>query len=172
MKIKVKQIAEGCFPKFIDKGEWIDLRSSITVDLKASQSGTLKKSKEGNYRDVTTEVTYIPLGIAMELPDGFEAIVAPRSSTPKKFGVMCANSFGIIDNSYCGDADEWKFPVIPLRNTTIYYGDRICQFRIQLSQKANFFQKLKWFFSHRIKFVKVNNLNNKNRGGLGSTGIK
>ncbi|MGN0145090.1 MAG: dUTP diphosphatase, partial [Clostridium sp.] len=139
------------------------------------QAGTLKKKQEQlqtlSYRNVTGEVTYLPLGIAMELPKGFEAIVLPRSSTPKKFGIVCANSMGVIDNSFCSDEDEWKFPAIAIRETTIEKGTRICQFRIQLSQKATFWQKLKWLFSSGVKLIQVDSLNNEARGGLGSTGI-
>ena len=74
--------------------------------------------------------------------------------------------------SYNGDNDEWKFPAIAIRETTIEKGTRICQFRIQLSQKATFWQKLKWLFSSRVKLVEVDSLNNKSRGGFGSTGVK
>lgn len=166
LKIKVKNLSDVEFPKIIKKGDWVDLRAAETIELEAAQSGILKQKK---YRDVTIPVTLIPLGVSIQLPKGFEALVVLRSSTPKKLGIMQANSIGIIDNSYCGDDDEWKLPVIPLETTTIVKGERICQFRIQLSQKATFIQKLKWLFSNGIKVVKVSNLNNKNRGGFGST---
>ena len=84
-------------------------------------------------------------------------------------GILQANSVGLIDNSYCGDKDEWKFPAISFRDTTINAGERICQFRIQLSQKATVFQKLKWLFSNGIKLIETDNLNNSSRGGFGST---
>lgn len=123
----------------ISKGDWIDLRSAETVDLKA-----------GEYR-------LIRLGVGMIFPDGYEAIVAPRSSTPSKFGIILANSMGIINNSYSGDNDEWKFPAIAIRDTVIEKGDRIAQFRIIKNQP-------------RIEFEKVLHLNEKSRGGIGSTG--
>lgn len=171
MKIKVKVLTGDYMPQIIDKGDWVDLKAADTMHIKAPQAGVQYQSEGNKFRDVETEVVYIPLGIAMQLPKGFEAIVAPRSSTPKKLGIMCANSFGVIDNSYCGDNDEWKFPAIALRPTTIVAGSRICQFRIQLSQKATFWQKLKWLLSSKIEFVRVYNLGNKNRKGFGSTGV-
>ena len=95
----------------------------------------------------------------MELPDGYEAIVAPRSSTYKNFGIICANSIGVMDQSYCGDNDIWHFSAIALRDTHINKYDRICQFRIQ--------QKMP-----RILFKEVDKLDNPDRGGRGTTGIK
>ena len=108
----------------------------------------------------------------MRLPDGFEAIVAPRSSTYKHYGIIQTNSIGVIDSSYCGNEDEWMMPVLSFKKTTIPKNDRICQFRIQLSQKATIWQKIKWLFSNRIKIKVVENLNDVTRGGFGSTGAK
>ena len=176
LKIKVKRFKneEGKFtvslPKVIKKGDWVDLSSSKDIILNAPQAGTLK-GKEVKHRDVISEVTYIPLGIAMQLPKGFEAIMAARSSAPKKIGIMQANGIGVIDNTYCSDEDEWMFPAVTLKKTSIAVNTRICQFRIQLSQKATVWQKLKWFMSSGIEFVEVENLNNEVRGGLGSTGV-
>ena len=177
LKIKVKLLdKEKSMPIIIEKGDWIDLSISETIHLIPAQAGTLKKKQEQlqtlSYRNVTAEVTYLPLGVAMELPKGFEAIVLPRSSTPKKLGIICANSMGVIDNSYNSDEDEWKFPAIAIRETTIEEGTRICQFRIHLSQKATFCQKLKWLFSSEVELVEVDSLNNKSRGGFENTGIK
>jgi dUTP pyrophosphatase len=95
-----------------------------------------------------------------------------RSSTPKKFGVITANSEGVIDNTYCGNNDEWKYPALAIKDTTINEGDRICQFRIQLSQKATVWQKLKWLLSSGVKIVEVESLSGANRNGFGSTGVK
>ena len=176
LKIKVFEITKGCMPEIIEQGEWIDLKLAETVHLMPPQAGTLKKKQEQlqtlSYRNVTAEVTYLPLGIAMELPKGFEAHILPRSSTPKKLGIVEANSEGVVDNSYNAETDEWKFPAIAIRETTIEKGTRICQFRIQLSQKATFWQKLKWLFSNGVKLVQVDNLNNEARSGFGSTGEK
>ena len=114
----------------------------------------------------------------MKLPDGFEAIVALRSSSPKKFNIMMANSIGVIDNSYCGIHDEWMCPVVrcnPESQIVINKGDRICQFRIQLSQKATLWQKLKWLLSSGVKIVNVDKDKwdkTNDRGGFGSTGVK
>ena len=176
LKIKIKRInKEIALPTIIDKGEWVDLRSSDIVVLKAPQSGTLKKKtingENRSYRDVSFDECLIPLGIAAKIPKGFEAIILPRSSTFKKFGIIMTNSQGIIDNSYSGNNDEWKFPAAALRSTVIIKGSRVCQFRIQLSQKATIWQKLKWFLSSGIKIVEVDNLNTTDRGGIGSTGV-
>ena len=176
LKIKVKRFknAESDFvvalPKVIRKGDWVDLAAAKEVVLNAPQAGTLK-GHDVKHRDVISEVTYIPLGIAMQLPRGFEAIMAARSSVPKKLGIMQANGIGVIDNTYCSDEDQWMFPAVSLRKTSIALNSRICQFRIQLSQKATVWQKLKWLLSSGIEFVEVENLNNEVRGGLGSTGV-
>ena len=142
MEIKVKY-----FDKEIDKlekiskGDLIDLRSAETVEMKA-----------GEYR-------LIKLGIGMKLPKGFEAHVYPRSSIFKNFGIILANSVGIIDNSYCGDDDQWCFPAIALRDTIIHKNDRICQFRIMENQPE-------------LEFIEVDKLDDVSRNGIGSTGIK
>lgn len=125
---------------YIDgKSDWIDLRAAETVDMEPM------------------EFKLISLGIAMQLPAGYEAHVIPRSSTFKNFGIIQANSMGLIDESYCGDNDQWYFPAIALRKTTIRTNDRICQFRIVKHQP-------------QIEFREVDNLNNESRGGIGSTG--
>lgn len=121
-------------------GDWIDLRAAETTNL-----------KQGEFK-------LIPLGVSMELPEGYEANVVPRSSTFKNFGVIQTNSFGVIDSSYCGDDDQWFMPVYAIRDTVIHFNDRICQFRLNKSMGP-------------VKFVEVNSLNNENRGGHGSTGV-
>lgn len=177
LKIKIKRINKNIpLPNIISKGDWIDLRSSETVALKAPQASTLKRHTingvEEGHRDVTFDSRLIKLGVAIQLPKGFEAVVLSRSSTFKNFGVTLANSEGVIDQTYCGDNDEWRYNAIALRDTIIHEGDRICQFRIQLSQKATVWQKLKWLFSSGIKIVEVNRLGNPNRGGIGSSGVQ
>lgn len=128
---------------------WIDLRSAEDLFL-----------EEGQFK-------LISLGISMQLPDGFEAIVAPRSSTFKNFGIIMTNSIGVIDNSYCGNNDIWRFPAYCLegkhfengrKGTRIKFNDRICQFRIQLMQPD-------------IVFNIVDELTSPDRGGFGSTGV-
>ena len=168
LKIKVKRINKDIeLPKIIDKGEWIDLRAAETINLKAPQAETLKtKTINGervSSRDVSFDFKLIPLGIAIKLPKGFEAIVAPRSNTYKNYGIIQTNS--------SGDSGEWKMPVISFANTTINKGDRICQFKIQLSQKATMWQKIKWLLSSGIKVEEVESLGNNNRGGFCSTGV-
>lgn len=139
--INIKYLTDSiCKLTYIDgKSDWIDLRAAETVDMDQM------------------EFKLIPLGIAMQLPAGYEAHVIPRSSTFKNFGIIQANSMGLIDESYCGDNDQWYFPAIALRKTTILANDRICQFRIMKHQP-------------QIEFREVDNLNNESRGGIGSTG--
>ena len=176
MKIKVKLLGNNVtMPKIIEKGDWIDLFLAEDVVLEAPQSGVLKEVVNDHgvhtrVRNVELPVTLLPLGVAMELPKGFEAIAVVRSSTPKKWKIVQANAIAVIDNSYCGNNDEWKLPVFTLGHTEIKAGTRIAQFRIQLSQKATIWQKLKWLFSNKIELVQVDNLNKTNRGGIGSTG--
>lgn len=152
LKIRVKCREGICLPTNIDKGDW--------VDLHAARSVVLKKG----------EMCIISLGVSMQLPKGFEAHILPRSSTPKKFNILCANSQGVIDQSYCGDKDVWGFPAFAIGDASISKGDRICQFRIELSQKATVWQKLKWLFCSGIEIVTVDKLDNPARGGFGSTG--
>lgn len=122
-----------------ENGDWIDLRSAEDVEMKAG------------------DIRLISLGVSMELPKGYEAHIVPRSSTWKKWGIIQANHMGVIDNSYCGDNDIWKFPAIAIRDTIIYKNDRICQFRIEKKQP-----KFRWDVR--------DHLDGKDRGGFGSTG--
>lgn len=162
LKIKIKRINDLVnFPKIIDKGEWIDLEAAETAIFAAPSMR----------RGTPFDFKLIPLGVAMKLPEGFEAHILPRSSTFKNFGIIMENSQGIVDNSYSSNEDEWKFPAVALQPTTVNIGDRICQFRIELSQKATLWQKLKWLFSSGIELVEVEDLGNEVRGGFGSTGV-
>lgn len=177
LKIKVKRINKNIpLPEVIDKGDWIDLRAAETVTLNAPQANILKRHKvkgvEKKHRDVEFDSRLIRLGVAMQLPKGFEAVALSRSSTYKNFGVILGNSEGVIDQPYCGDNDEWRFNAIAFRDTTINEGDRICQFRIQLSQKATMWQKIKWLLSSGVEIVEVDELSNPDREGIGTTGIK
>lgn len=175
-KIKVKILAGGFKPVVNELGDWIDLCSAIDLKVKAPQSGVLKYKVEGDekvgYRDVYLNTYYIPLGVAIELPKGYEAIIASRSSGPKRLGMMIPNGQGIVDNSYNSDTDEWNYVMSPMKDVNIERGDRICQFRIQLSQKATMWQKIKWLFTTGVEIVEVDSLTNQPRGGLGSSGIK
>ena len=141
MEIKVHYLSEEIEElRYIDgKSDWIDLRSARNISLKKG------------------EFCLIPLGIAVELPAGYEAHIVPRSSTFKNFGIIQTNSMGIIDETYCGDGDQWHFPAYALRDTEIHVNDRICQFRIMEHQPA-------------LTFVKTERLAGQDRGGFGSTG--
>jgi len=163
MKIKVKLFDEAYTPHIIKKGDWIDLKSAEDVELNAP---TIVDDS------IIFDRRLISLGVAMQLPKGYEAVINARSSTYTKFGIMLWNSQGVIDNSYSGDSDEWNCTALALAESVIHKGDRICQFRIQLSQKANSWQKIKWLFSSKIKLEYVDKLGNKDRKGFGSTGYK
>ena len=141
LEIKIKYLTDAIEPlRYIDgKSDWIDLRAAQTVTLKA-----------GEFR-------LIPLGVAMELPAGYEAHIVPRSSTFQNFGIIQTNSMGIVDETYCGDDDQWFFPAYALRDTVIEAGDRICQFRIMAHQP-------------QLTFCQTTHLSHINRGGHGSTG--
>lgn len=96
MKIKVRLINPNCKFEFYSKGEWIDLRSSVTTELEAPYANTLNGKR--NKRDVVFDYKAIPLGFAMQLPKDFEALVLPRSGTFKNFGILMVNSQGVIDS--------------------------------------------------------------------------
>ena len=177
MTIKILEKTNGCFPMEFEQGDWFDLSLAEDVKLKAPQAHKMhirNKGKEDlpevRTRDVDFDAYIAKLGVAMELPAGYEAIVVPRSSTFKKYGIIQSNSFGVIDHSYSSDKDEWGMPMVATRAVTIPKGTRIAQFRIQLSQKATPWQKIKWLFSSKPNLVKVLSLDNKTRGGFGSTG--
>ena len=142
MEIKIKyftdKIDKLCY---VDgKSDWIDLRAAETVELKAG------------------EFKLIPLGVAMQLPKGYEAHIVPRSSTFKNFGITQTNHQGVVDESYCGPNDQWYFPALASRDTIIHTNDRICQFRIMEHQP-------------KIEFVLSTLEDNEDRNGIGSTGV-
>lgn len=141
--IRIKYFSEDVERlRYIDgKSDWIDLRASRRVELKAGESAR------------------IPLGVAMQLPEGYEGHLVPRSSTFKNYGILQTNSCGVIDNTYCGDHDMWQMPVYATRDTVIEKNDRICQFRIVKNQP-------------KIVFEECERLEGKDRGGFGSTGKK
>lgn len=176
MTIKVKEKTSGCSPVVLDCGDWFDLCLAEDLILRAPEAHKMhirgKKEDATGVRTREVEFDYkiAKLGVCMEIPKGYEAIIVPRSSTFKKYGLMQTNSIGVIDNTYNGDNDEWGLPVVATRNITIPKHTRICQFRIQLSQKASVWQRLKWLFSPKIKIKCVTSLGNKARGGFGSTG--
>lgn len=138
-EIKIKYLDGAPHLQKIDKGDWIDLYTYEDISLKEGESA------------------YISLGVAMEIPEGYEAIIAPRSSTFKKWGILQTNSIGVIDNSYCGDQDIWMFPAYAVKDTQIPAHTRLCQFKIQEQQPT-------------ITFISVSSLGNENRNGFGSSG--
>lgn len=141
MKVKVKYFDEACKIEKIVQGDWIDLRCEKNIGYGKGQH------------------LLVPLGIAMEIPEGYEAHLAPRGSTFKNFGFLQTNSVGIIDNSYCGDNDKWFMSVFCTRPGMISKGDRVCQFRI--------IEKM-----DELEIEEVEVLGNEDRGGHGSTGVK
>lgn len=150
-KILIKKHVEDLvLPQKIEQGDWIDLRAAEDIFIPMG------------------EAAVISLGVSMKLPDGYEAHIAPRSSTFKNFGIIMVNSLGIVDNSCCGNDDIWKFPAFCIRGnhlhgevtgTMIHKNDRICQFRIMKKQPE-------------IEFEEVTFLDSVNRGGIGSTGVQ
>lgn len=138
-KIKIKYFTDIDKISPITNGDWIDLRCAEDVKLYKGESAL------------------IPLGVAMKLPDGYEANIVPRSSTFKHYGIVQTNSFAVIDNSYSGDNDQWFLPVYATRNTEIKKNDRICQFRLNKIQPP-------------VEFEQVESLDGVDRGGFGSTG--
>jgi dUTP pyrophosphatase len=168
--IKIKMLNKSnAVPKIIDKGDWIDLRAAEDINLLGPY--VIQARKDLARRAIFNDVM-VPLGVAMQLPKGYEAVVLSRSGTYDKYKVILCNAEGVIDNSYSGDNDQWFAHIIPFDEGTISEGDRICQFRIQLSQKATVWQKLKWLFSSGVKLKFVESLNNPDRGGFNSTGVK
>ncbi|SFA70562.1 dUTP pyrophosphatase [Acetitomaculum ruminis DSM 5522] len=140
--IKIKYFSDE-----IEKLRYIENKSDW-IDLRCAKDMTVKKG----------EFVLIPLGVAMELPKGYEALVVPRSSTFKNFGFLQVNSMGVIDETYCGDDDQWFLPVFATRDTQVKVNDRICQFRIVKHQPT-------------IEFKETNELTGQNRGGFGTTGV-
>lgn len=153
------RLIDGAQPlTILEKGDWIDLRANKSFNYIGPQCVGDK---------VTIPTVKIPLGVAMKLPPGFEAPVLPRSSTFNTYGLLPWNCEGLIDNAYNGSNDEWQFGGLCLKDGKVNKGDRICQFRIQLSQKATFWQKVKWLLSRRIEFVYVDKLEDEDRNGFG-----
>ncbi len=140
-KIRIKYFTDKIDKlTYIDgKSDWIDLRAAEDIDM-----------KQGEWR-------LIPLGVAMQLPKGYEAHIVPRSSTYKNFGIIQTNHQGVVDCSYCGDNDQWFMPALAMRDTHISVNDRICQFRIMQNQP-------------KIEFDETGHLDGSDRGGFGSTG--
>jgi len=143
MKIQIKYFSKEIEPlRYIDgKSDWIDLRCACDMEIKQG------------------EMKLVPLGVGMILPEGYEAYVVSRSSTFKNFGILQANAFGIVDESYCGDEDQWFFPAYATRDVSLHVNDRICQFRIEKHQP-------------KFEFEETEHLCDKSRGGFGTTGIK
>lgn len=168
--IKVKVLTEGCAPVISEDGDWIDLRAAEDIHLDNPWAVARTRTGGESSRKVMFPTACVPLGIAMQLPDGMEGNTVSRSSSNKKFNIIQSNSFGVIDQPYCGPDDQWHMPIIATGEVDIKKGDRICQFRIQLSQKATFWQKIKWLFSSGVEIQIVEDLNNPNRGGLGHSG--
>jgi dUTP pyrophosphatase len=169
--IKVKVVVDGCAPTIREDGDWIDLRSAIPVELNGPTAEMLKKHKGVRYRKLEFPYLNIPLGVAMKLPDGMEAVVALRSSSNKKFHILQVNAPGVIDQPYCGPDDVWGLPILATGEVHINQFDRICQFKIQPSQKATVWQKLKWLFSSGVKIELVDDLDYPNREGFGHSGV-
>jgi len=139
--VKVKYHVDGLEPiSQAHSGEWCDLRCAEDVEL-----------KKGEFK-------YVDLGVSIALPAGYEAILAPRSSTFKRYGIIQTNGIGVLDFLYRGNDDRWMMPVYATRDTIIHKNDRICQFRIQECQLP-------------LNIISVDSMEDESRGGLGSTGV-
>lgn len=136
--VKIKYLPNSPHLEMSEKGDWVDLYTYEDVTLNAGES------------------TIISLGVSMQLPRGYEAHVAPRSSTFKRWGIIQTNSVGVIDSSFSGDGDVWGMPVYATQPVIIPKGTRLCQFRIIESQPT-------------LVFKEVSHLG-ADRGGFGSTG--
>ena len=139
LTVKIKYHTDILPIEDFENGDWIDLRAAEDVEMEAG------------------EFKIISLGVSMKLPEGYEAHIVPRSSTFKNWGIIQANHMGVIDNSYSGNNDIWKFPAIALRPTKIYKNERICQFRIVEKQP-------------KFSFDITNYMEDSDRGGFGSSG--
>ena len=139
-KIKIRYLTGAPHLEITDKGDWIDLYTYEDISLGPD------------------EFMYINLGVAMQLPDGYEAYLAPRSSTFVRYGLLQTNSIGIIDNSFRGTYDIWMMPVLSTRAVSIPKGTRLCQFRIVKKQPE-------------IEFNECKSFDTADRGGFGSTGV-
>lgn len=163
LKIYYKSIDENIHPVVLKNGEWFDLM--------AAEDHTFSAPHNAYNTRITQYDSYkISLGIAMSLPEGIEAILAPRSSLFEKKGLELVNSIGVIDSTYSGNSDVWNAYLKASRDCVVTKGERIIQFRLQPSQKASVWTKLKWLFTSKIEFINVNDLGRPNRGGNGSTG--
>lgn len=139
LTVKIKYHGDVKPIEVFENGDWIDLRAAEDVEMKA-----------GEFR-------LISLGVSMKLPEGYEAHIVPRSSTYRHWGIIQTNHMGVVDNSYCGNNDIWKFPALAIRDTTIYKNERICQFRIVKKQPD-------------FDFVETDYLDDEDRGGFGTSG--
>ena len=139
MQIKIKYHNDVERIDILAQGDWLDLRAAERVEFKAG------------------EHKLISLGVSVQLPQGYEAHVTPRSSTFKHWGLLQPNSPGIIDESYCGEADIWFWSAYATRDTVVEKNDRICQFRLVAKMP-------------RPQLLEVEHLDGASRGGHGSTG--
>lgn len=156
MKLLVKYHNLNCYLE--QHGNWIDLKSAENIQFKKFEN------------------KLISLGVSIRLPKYYQANIVPRSGTYKKYSLIQANHYGVVDgpdnvsDGYSGNNDIWMFNAIALKDTEVNTGYRICQFEIRLTMKAPWYVKLKWIFDNKIKFIEVNNLKSNNRGGFGSSG--
>lgn len=186
MKVKIKRINRcAVVPKVITKGDWIDLyvplRDDEVINIEGPQAVRFATDKDANGKkhwgqQIVFKTVTIGMGWAMQLPKGYEAVINPRSSCFSNYGLMLVNSQGVIDNTYCGNHDEWKGKFLATRYEKIskvetkdgLVSPRLLQFKIQLSQKATFWQRIKDIFrSGKIEFIEVDKLDNIDRKGFG-----
>ena len=159
MEIKIKYLDPNV-PKLVhiggqEKSNWIDVYAArFEIDDNPVWNEMLD---DCSLYIEPGHIIRVFLGFAMELPLGYEAHIAPRGSTFRKYGLVQTNSVGVVDSSYCGDTDEWFIPFYSLESGIIARYDRIAQFRIMETMPT-------------VKFKPVDSLVNASRGGYGSTG--
>jgi len=142
MKIKIKRIDKSLpLPVYETAG-------SVGFDILAREDLVIEPKN----------IALIPANIIVEVPTGYMLIVASRSSTPKKKGLMTPHGFGIIDHDYCGPQDEIKIQVFNFTDVlvSIKKGEKIAQ---------GVFVRI-----DKFEWAEVDEMARESRGGFGSTG--
>lgn len=141
MKVKIKRVDKSLpLPKYETDG-------AVGFDLLCRESAEIAPQ----------EIALIPANVIVETPTGYMLMLCMRSSTPCKFGLMMAQSVGIIDNDYCGEEDEIKIQVYNFTDkvVTIERGSRIAQ--------AIFVRVA------TLEWNEIEEMTESSRGGFGST---
>lgn len=142
MKVKIKRIDKSIpLPVYETDG-------AVGFDISAREDFAIQPG----------EIVLVPSNLIVEVPKGYMLIVASRSSTPRKKGVMQPHGFGIIDHDYCGPEDEIKIQVYNFTDSTVEIkkGDKIAQ---------GVFVRI-----DKFDWEETDEMRTESRGGFGSTG--